>query len=128
MFLTRRFYIVMTVVILVLASGYLWHPAFIAGRWMLWAFILATVIDVALLWSHRGITARRHCPERLSNGDDNRVTIEVSSSYRFPVSLEVIDEVPIGINKSQTSNLKSQTSNLKSQISNLIEYCGQRHW
>ena len=48
MFLTRRFYIVMTVVILVLASCYLWYPAFIIGRWMLLAFVIAVAIASTL--------------------------------------------------------------------------------
>jgi uncharacterized protein (DUF58 family) len=95
MFLTRRFYIVMTVVILVLASGYLWYPAFIIGRWMLLAFVIAVATDIVRLWSRRGITAERHCPDRLSNGDDNKVSLVVTNSYRFAVSVEVIDEVPV---------------------------------
>ena len=95
MFLTRRFYIVMTAVILVIASGYLWYPAFLAGRWLLWAFVVLVGIDVALLYSHSGIVAERRCPARLSNNDDNKVTILVTSSYHFAVSVEVIDEVPV---------------------------------
>ena len=123
----------MTAVILVLASGYLWYPAFLAGRWLLWAFVVLVGIDVLLLYSHRGIAAERRCPARLSNNDDNTVTILVTSTYRFAVSVEVIDEVPFGIQsegstfsfhvsghlKSQSSNLKPQSSNLKPQSSNL---------
>lgn len=95
MFLTRRFYIVMTVVILVLASGYLWYPAFIVGRWMLLAFVAAVVTDIVRLWSRRGITAERHCPDRLSNGDNNKVSLVMTNNYRFAVSVEIIDEVPV---------------------------------
>ncbi len=84
----------MTVVILMLASGYLWYPAFLAGRWLLLVFVMVAGIDIALLYSHSGIVAERRCPARFSNGDDNTVTIQVTSSYRFAVSVEVIDEVP----------------------------------
>lgn len=130
MFLTRRFYLVMTVVIVVLASGYLWYPAFLAGRWLLLAAVVVTAADIVLLWSHRGITAERHCPERLSNGDDNEVTISVTSTYHFPVRIEVLDELPPGLNPQPSkSNHKFQTSlqrhtlkerNLKHQISTLL--------
>ena len=95
MFLARRFYIVITIVILVVASGYLWYPAFIVGRWLLVAFMVAFGVDAALLYSRKGITAERQCSKRFSNGDDNEVRILVESSYRFPVALEVIDEMPV---------------------------------
>ena len=97
MYLTRRFYLMMTVVILVLASGYLWYPAFLVGRWLLLTAVVVTAADIAMLWWHRAITAERHCPERLSNGDDNEVTINVTSAYRFPVHIEVLDELPHGL-------------------------------
>ena len=34
-----------------------------------------------------------------SNGDENEVSIRVESSYTYPVSLEVIDEIPVVFQK-----------------------------
>lgn len=39
--------------------------------------------------------ARREVPDRLSNGDDNPITIFLESRYRFPAPVEVIDEIPV---------------------------------
>lgn len=55
----------------------------------------ATLADIAILFSSRqGIKAIRHCPERLSNGDENQIHISLQSFFRIPVSAAVIDEIP----------------------------------
>lgn len=59
------------------------------------ASALLAFVDIWLLnVLDHGITARRITPERLSNGDENPVQIELSSRYAFPVSLELVDELP----------------------------------
>jgi uncharacterized protein (DUF58 family) len=58
-------------------------------------FVATALADVVLLFSSRlGAKAVRHCPERLSNGDENRIHISVQSFFRIPVSVSVIDEIP----------------------------------
>lgn len=94
MFLTRRFYIVLIVVILLLGSGYVLAPFFVIGQWTLFVLLLVVSADVYSLYRIRGIQAFRQCADRFSNGDENEVSIRVESSYPYPVSLEVIDEIP----------------------------------
>ena len=55
--------------------------------------------DVYSLYRIRGIQAFRQCADRFSNGDENEVSIRVESSYTYPVSLEVIDEIPVVFQK-----------------------------
>ncbi len=94
MFLARRFYIALSVVVLVLASGYLWSPMFFVGRLLLLLFVLVVIADVVLLWRRRGVQAFRQLSDRFSNGDENVVRVRVESNYRFPISVEVFDEIP----------------------------------
>lgn len=94
MFLTRRFYIVLIVVILLLGSGYVLAPFFVIGQWTLFVLLLVVSADVYSLYRIRGIQAFRQCADRFSNGDENEVSIRVESSYPYPVSLDVIDEIP----------------------------------
>ena len=117
MFLNKRFYIVFALVVVVIAAGYLWSPLFIVGRLLLLLFVLAVIADAILLWgfhlppqrgagasvasSHspsgeleRGLSVVRTMADRFSNGDDNEVRLRVESNYHFPISLEVIDEIP----------------------------------
>lgn len=110
MFLSRRFYIALCVVVLVLASGYLWSPMFLVGRLLLLLFVVAVLTDAILLWVHirsqkagenqepaasnQQLLVFRQLPDRFSNGDENVVRIRVENNYRFPVRVEVIDEIP----------------------------------
>lgn len=94
MFLTRRFYIAITVIIFLLCGGYIFGSLFLAGQLGLVLLVLAAVFDGVSLYRTRGITAFRECAERFSNGDDNDVVIHIDSSYPFAVELTVIDEIP----------------------------------
>ena len=99
MFLTKRFYILVLVVILLLGGGYLFGSLFIIGQLGLLALLLALAFDGYLLYRTKGIQAFRQCADRFSNGDENEVSIRVESSYTYPVSLEVIDEIPVVFQK-----------------------------
>ncbi len=94
MFLPIRFYCTAIVVVVVLALGQLWPPLFYVGAALLALFALTLVVDIALLWTRRGLTAVRHCSSRFSNGDENQVSIEVGNNYPFAIKLNIIDEIP----------------------------------
>ena len=94
MFLPARFYYATIVVIVVLALGQLWSPLFNVGAALLVLLALLLVVDIALLWTRRGITASRHCSSRFSNGDENPVSLQVENNYPFAVKLNIIDEIP----------------------------------
>lgn len=94
MFLARRFYIALSIVVALIASGYLWSPMFTVGRILLLLFVVVVVADVVLLWRQRGVQAFRMMADRFSNGDENDVRIRVENNYGFPIHVEVIDEIP----------------------------------
>lgn len=94
MYLNRRFYVILFLIILLMALGYTFAPFFSTGRWGLFILILAVLADGYILYRTHGIGASRQRATRFSNGDENVVNIRVESSYRYPVSLEVIDEIP----------------------------------
>jgi uncharacterized protein (DUF58 family) len=51
--------------------------------------------DIFRLWQNKnGLSGQRTTPERLSNGDENDISIFLESRYPFRVSLKVIDEIP----------------------------------
>lgn len=59
------------------------------------AFCSLLVLDYILLYSRRkGIRAVRTHAERLSNGDENTIRIDIENNYTFKIFLEVVDEVP----------------------------------
>lgn len=75
-----------------------------------WALLLLVFIDLALLFSGKGVFLRRDLPERLSNGDDNELHIYVESFFTFPIAIGIIDEIPFQFQKRDlwfTSRLKA---------------------
>jgi uncharacterized protein (DUF58 family) len=53
------------------------------------------LIDIWLLYRQaKCIFARRIAPERLSNGDENEISLYIESYYPFAVDVEIIDEIP----------------------------------
>jgi len=57
--------------------------------------IIAVCIDAILLYSKNpGLTARREVPDRLSNGDENHILIEIENNYGFKIHAKIIDELP----------------------------------
>ncbi|GAB4000954.1 DUF58 domain-containing protein [Spirosoma daeguense] len=58
-------------------------------------FLLLIGLDGWLLFRQRtAFFARRELPERLSNGDQNPLTIYLENRYNFRADVEVIDEIP----------------------------------
>ncbi|QNK62425.1 DUF58 domain-containing protein [Pedobacter sp. PAMC26386] len=61
--------------------------------------VLLVFIDLGLLFRTRGVFLRRDLPERLSNGDDNELRIDVESFFPFPIRIGIIDEIPFQFQK-----------------------------
>ena len=94
MFLTKRFYILLTVLVIMIGMGCYMPPMIDVGGWCVFVLALLCLVDGFLLWHERGVMAWRTMAERFSNGDDNEVVIRVESIYSFPVRVEIIDEIP----------------------------------
>lgn len=56
--------------------------------------LMAVVVDTLLIYAKNGIDAEREVADRLSIGDENKVTLHIQNKYGFPVLLSVIDEIP----------------------------------
>lgn len=62
--------------------------------------MVSILIDIAVLYRvQKGISGRRLTPEKLSNGDNNEIFVELENYYNFTVNLEVIDELPFQFQK-----------------------------
>nr|WP_317631365.1 DUF58 domain-containing protein [uncultured Flavobacterium sp.] len=62
----------------------------------LWLLLATCIYDIYTIYLTKSkITAKRIVPEKLSNGDDNTIAIEIHSNYTFDIKVEIIDEIPI---------------------------------
>lgn len=71
-------------------------PALYSASWYIFFILLVfTSIDFILLFaSGDKIKANRNTPEKLSNGDENEIIIKISNQYTFPITINVVDEIP----------------------------------
>lgn len=95
LFLTARFYaaFVACITLFVLRFFFAWLgdiPFFV-----FLIFIVLLVYDYLLLYMKgKGIFAVRTMAERLSNGDENDIRIDIENFYAYKVFVEIIDEIP----------------------------------
>jgi uncharacterized protein (DUF58 family) len=119
LFLTNRLFggLAGCVVLFILSFFFPWLG--IIPELVFWSLIAVMLIDIILLYkTPKGVFAKRHAPERLSNSDDNELGIYIESSYTFPVSAGIIDEIPFQFQK---RDIWFKT-NLKPRERKLINY------
>jgi uncharacterized protein (DUF58 family) len=82
-------------IILLFIIAYFFPVLYNATWYLFYIFLSFTVIDVALLFiGNKKVIGIRNTPEKLSNGDENGITITLNNQFTFPVQLTVIDEIP----------------------------------
>ncbi|OOQ58476.1 DUF58 domain-containing protein [Mucilaginibacter pedocola] len=65
-----------------------------------WGIVLLVLADLLMLYRVKeAMFAKRQAPERLSNSDDNELGIYIENRYSFPVSVGIIDEIPVQFQK-----------------------------
>lgn len=95
-FFAKRLYIATGATVIVFVFAFIYPWLYFIGLLCLWGLILATLLDLLMLFTNtKGLIARRSSKfNKLSNGDDNELFIEVAGNYSFRTDLEIIDEIP----------------------------------
>ncbi|RYJ41845.1 DUF58 domain-containing protein [Flavobacterium beibuense] len=94
-YLNNFFFYVFSGLMVVFILAY-FYPALYRVAWLLFYIFLGfTAIDFLMLFTNQKFSASRNTPEKFSNGDENPVTVSITSGYTFPVSAKVIDEIPL---------------------------------
>lgn len=100
LFLTNRLFaaLIACIVFFLLSFFFTWLG--ILPELFFWVLILLLLTDILMLYrTSKGIFARRHAPERLSNGDENELGIYIENLYSFNVDIGIIDEIPFQFQK-----------------------------
>ncbi len=94
-YLTPRFFAILGVFAVAFTASHFYPDMLFASRLLFYGFIAIFLLDCLLLYRLKeGLLADREMLERMSNGDENPVSISVQNKYAFKVLLEVIDEIP----------------------------------
>ena len=97
MFINQRLYIAVMVVVLCFITGYISIFMFTLAQVLLMLLLVLCGYEIFLLYFSSGkktMSCTRECADRFSNGDENEVRLHLSNHYPFPVSLQIIDEIP----------------------------------
>jgi uncharacterized protein (DUF58 family) len=93
--LSTRFFQVLFSVAILFVIGFLVPVISALAQIALAAFVALTIFEFIMLFRIRdGITVDRLVPNRLSNGDENVITLSIFNNYAFNCRLEIIDELP----------------------------------
>ncbi len=62
--------------------------------------VIGFIVDYMLLFNQKNaVQAQRILPEKLSNGDQNSIKVDIKNNYPFTIKTKVIDEIPFQFQK-----------------------------
>ena len=96
LFFGRRFFLLFVGIILLFTLSFWFQFLFVVAQILLIFLGVLLIVDYLVLFGGKDkLELQRIVPERFSNGDENKVKISIRNNYRFPVSLMIIDELPV---------------------------------
>ena len=98
-YLTSRFFTIAGILVGLCILSYLFPGLFTIVKMLFYVGLGLLLIDLILLYKQKGIVASRVLPEKLSNGDDNPIEIEIENRYNYKSKLLLIDELPFQYQK-----------------------------
>lgn len=108
LFLNNRFFLALFAVGVIYILAFFWPLLMLPAHALGVVVLVLLVSDIFLLYYEKnGVRAERQLPEKLSNGDKNRVTVQINNAYSFEVKLNVIDEIPYQFQYRDFSIVKS---------------------
>jgi uncharacterized protein (DUF58 family) len=100
LYLSTRFYLAACLCIVLFIVSFLYPSFFLIPVILFRVFIALVVIDYFFLFVFsKGPSAKRLMADRFSNGDENKVELQVKNNMPFVVDMEIIDELPVQFQK-----------------------------
>lgn len=95
LYFTARFYIIGAVIILLFSFGHFSPVFFIIAKTSLLFLFAISLLDILMLYRiKKPIYAERTLPERLSNGDENKISLLLKNKSPISFDVRIIDEIP----------------------------------
>lgn len=95
LYFTSRLYWAAAACVTVLAVTYSLPAMLPLAKGLLLALIAAIIADMLMIYLPKeALNASRLLPDKLSNGDENEITLYLENKFSFPISVTVIDELP----------------------------------
>lgn len=95
LYLNNRLFLAIVCVVLCFILSFIVGGYTIIPKILFFVLLAFALADALLLFrTQRGLYGYRFTPEKLSNGDENEISIYLENFYPFHASAEVIDEIP----------------------------------
>ena len=95
LYLSKRLFQTAGVVVFAFILSFVFDSSVLIPKVLFMGWLALAFTDLILLYRNRvGLRGDRRVPERLSNGDENDISIQLDNLYPFKAALEVIDEIP----------------------------------
>lgn len=97
-----------------------WVPVLYPIAWLLVYLLMALFfLDLYLMYATKnGIRAQRNLPQKLSNSDQNKLAVQLTSKFPFKAFVSIIDELPVQFQK---RDFEHKTELIKGEP-HLLEY------
>ncbi len=100
LYINTRFFFALIAVGILYVFAFFFPWVMVVAHMVLLLCFLAAMVDGLLIFNQKkGISAQRILPEKLSNGDENPVKIDIKNNYGFTIHANVIDEIPFQFQK-----------------------------
>lgn len=100
LFLNNRLFYSLAIIAALFIVGFFAPIFFNVSKILLLILVILTVIDIFILYNIKnGIELQRFLPERLSNGDENKISLSIKNKYSFIAYLTLIEELPYQFQK-----------------------------
>ncbi|MFY1045088.1 DUF58 domain-containing protein [Chryseobacterium sp. GP-SGM7] len=100
LYINTRFFFALIGVGMLYVLAFFFPLIMFLGHGFLLLIFLTVFVDYLLVFSPKdAVLAQRILPEKLSNGDENAVKIDIKNNYSFKINVKVIDEIPFQFQK-----------------------------
>ncbi|MEI7470968.1 MAG: DUF58 domain-containing protein [Chitinophagaceae bacterium] len=100
LYFTSRFYLSLSICIVLYIVSFFYPPLLNISKIILIVYWSLVLVDYLFLFVFsKAPTAQRILADRLSNGDENKIEIQVKNNMPFTVDIELIDELPVQFQK-----------------------------
>ncbi len=100
LYLPARFYLALSICIVLFIVSFFVPEMFTAVKMLLLVLTALFIIDYIFLFVlGKAPSAKRIAADRFSNGDENKVELQVKNNMLFKTDMEIIDELPVQFQK-----------------------------
>jgi uncharacterized protein (DUF58 family) len=95
LYLNNRIFWMAGMIVFIFVITFVMGGGYSVPQILFFVFVFIQFTDLVLLFRvRRGLSVKRILADKLSNGDENEISIYLENFYRYPTTLRVFDEIP----------------------------------